>query len=141
MRPKQTSDGSLGRPEYQDVLDLSMDIVKNRPMGAGKQAPEPGVNARKIPLRRPPSPPKFKVCPVCGIPAKGSSWGIHDECAPVGFVKGLAGDLIDLALGRRPEQLEPIRLEKFFVHHPASHTKKYAKQTAKIVDAEFRVIR
>jgi hypothetical protein len=102
----------------------------------------PRVKGQNTPSNASQKQQVFRVCPVCGIPARGSSYGIHDECAVPGFVRGLAGDLIDLAFGRKPAHLEPIKIETYTVNHPASHTAKYLKRVRveEIRDAEFRII-
>lgn len=104
--------------------------MENTSVGEGKPA------AKRTPAR-----PSFSVCPVCGVPATGASYGIHDDCATVGFMKNLAGDLIDMALGRRPVVQPPVETPQ---SQKPSKPLRYAKiRTAareEIKDAEFRVI-
>ena len=110
--------------------DFLTSVVENTPVAEGK-----------APLQRTASRPSFVVCPVCGVPAKGASYGIHDECATVGFMKNLAGDLIDLALGRRPVvQQPPPQQRRRAEERPHTPAPKQPARKREIVDAEFRVI-
>lgn len=105
-------------------------MAENTPVGEGK-----------TPLQRTAARPSFVVCPVCGIPAKGASYGIHDECATVGFMKNLAGDLIDLALGRRPVVNPPQAAQEFIKARASGGAGKYTKKRVEVIkEAEFRVI-
>jgi hypothetical protein len=123
-------------------------MVENRPVGAARKPSGPGVNRQNSPIQRTQSRPSFQICPVCGIPAPGASYGIHDECAPIGYLKGLAGDFIDSMFGRQPiprqeprrARVIPIKINPACVQRPAAHTVKYVRNAEVIKDAEFRVI-